>query len=204
MSFKIVSTTDVSIRNILQNASLEALGLYTAYCEVAIWQGSYIVKATTGFIAKRINKSKPFVIKYKKELIAVGMLEDIQRKDDEGKITGHYVQINHLANSIQPSVTEKPVKHNTAEPISNIVKDMFDDLRNKYRLKLKGKTRGLETEYDNFTKKHPKATEELMRQMNESMARMYTEKLREYPDGEFRYIPNFQTFINNSKWEEYL
>ncbi len=84
------------------------------------------------------------------------------------------------------------------------VREKFEHLRNSYRVNLKGKTRGADTEWANFFKKNPKATVEFIQEIFNGAENMYKEKLKEYPDGKFEYIPNFQTFINQSKWEEYL
>jgi len=96
VSFKIVAITDVTIRNILQSASCEALGLYTAYFEIAKWQETYRVKATTGFMEKRTGWKKDKVIKYKKQLIELGVLKDYRDTGEDGKIKAHYIEILHL------------------------------------------------------------------------------------------------------------
>jgi hypothetical protein len=62
----------------------------------------------------------------------------------------------------------------------------FDIFRDNY----KGKKRGLITEMDNFTKKHKDWKEVLL-----ILNRLYLDW------GEQKYIPHFQTFINQRQWE---
>lgn len=62
----------------------------------------------------------------------------------------------------------------------------FDIFRDNY----KGKKRGLITEMDNFIKKHKDYKEVLL-----ILNRLYLDW------GEQKYIPHFQTFINQRQWE---
>ena len=62
----------------------------------------------------------------------------------------------------------------------------FDIFRDNY----KGKKRGLITEMDNFIKKHKDWKEVLL-----ILNRLYLDW------GEQKYIPHFQTFINQRQWE---
>ena len=62
----------------------------------------------------------------------------------------------------------------------------FDIFRDNY----KGKKRGLITEMDNFTKKHKDWKEVLL-----ILNRLYLDW------GEQKFIPHFQTFINQRQWE---
>jgi hypothetical protein len=106
VSFKIIGITDVTIRNILQNASCEALGLYVSYFEIAKWQETYRVKATTGFMQKRIGWGRDKLIKHKKELVNLGLVVDYTSVGDDGKVKGHFIEIKHLVDDNHP--TEKP------------------------------------------------------------------------------------------------
>ncbi len=62
----------------------------------------------------------------------------------------------------------------------------FDIFRDNY----KGRKRGLITEMDNFTKKHKDWKEVLL-----ILNRLYLDW------GEQKFIPHFQTFINQRQWE---
>ena len=63
----------------------------------------------------------------------------------------------------------------------------FDIFRDNY----KGKKRGLITEMDNFTKKHKD-----WRRVLPTLNRLYLDF-----GAESKYIPHFQTFINQRQWE---
>lgn len=219
--FKIVGITDITIRNILQNGGSEALALYVAYYEISTWQGTYRVRATTGFMAKRMKWSSRKVIRVKNKLKELKVLADYQDKTPEGVIKGHYVAIKHLVdegvtkthrvdeptgweNGIQVLSTGSLSTLNKKEVLSQTVeiKDRFEKIRRTYKTQLKGKTRGFETEFSNASKKHD-ITMELLERIAKGAKRMYSEKKEQYPDGYFQFVPMFQTFINQSKWEEY-
>lgn len=77
---------------------------------------------------------------------------------------------------------EKVIKRPTDEELIE-----FDIFRDNY----KGKKRGLLTEVDNFVKKH-KDWRDVLPILN----RLYLDF-----DSEKRFIPHFQTFINQRQWE---
>lgn len=206
-SFKIVAMTDVTIRNILQNASGEALGLYTAYFEVAQWQGTYRVKATNGFMAKRLGWGIKKLIKYKKQLMELGVVENYTTKSDNNAVTGHYITINHLVNDSQSvqnphcgdstlwendtqvlltgnksTLNKKEVLENE-EKDSNELKEKFELIRVWYREKLQGKVKGLDTEFENIKKKYKNLDIPQLEKIVEGMSAMlkeYKEKVKEY------------------------
>jgi len=231
VSFKIVAMTDITIRNILQNASCEALGLYTAYFEIAKWQETYRIKATTGFMVKRTGWGKNKVIKYKKQLIELGVIKDYKNIGEDGQVEGHYIEILHLVDDIPHSQNPEGGFHhrwqNETQVLStgnlsainknkvlgdSLVKDKFEELRKAYKKSLKGKTRGLDTEWGNFIKKNPKADTSLIEKMYhgaEELHREFSVKKKKWSDeGEkgqdpFTYVPMFSTWINNRRWEDY-
>ena len=88
----IIATTDVSIRRIIQTGKSEAVTLYMAYLEVSEWQGTRIVKATTDFMAKRLNWTEERVRKSKKVLKDLGLVNDFERRK-KGKISGRFIEI---------------------------------------------------------------------------------------------------------------
>ena len=93
-------------------------------------------------------------------------------------------------------------KDNNKKNQDSVSQLSFDKLRVNYKTILKGKTRGLDTEFSNASKKH-NLTAELIERMSAGAKAMYLEKKEQYPDGDFQFVPMFQTFINQSKWEEY-
>ena len=78
---------------------------------------------------------------------------------------------------------------------------LFDEIRIKHKQKLKGKARGLETEWKDFIRKHPKADTSLLEEMKRGAAMYF--KAEQNKDEAFKYTPNFKTWYNQSRWEEY-
>lgn len=78
---------------------------------------------------------------------------------------------------------------------------LFDEIRIKHKQKLKGKARGLETEWKDFIRKHPKADTSLLEEMKRGAAMYYKAEFNK--DEAFKYTPNFKTWYNQSRWEEY-
>ena len=98
-----VTTTDITIRNILQNAGATGLALYISYLEITQWQGNNRVKATTKFMAKRLSLGESTIIKYKKKLIELDFVEDYKDIDNETKkVKGWYVKIKHRVSKNHP------------------------------------------------------------------------------------------------------
>lgn len=128
--FKIIGITDITIRNILQNAGADALALYVTYAEIEQWQQTYKVKAVTGFMAKRMKWGKDKVIKNKKLLIDLGLVFDVQDRGEDGKIKGWYIKIRHTVSDtseIQPpsditesGKTQGVIKSDTSATNNNI------------------------------------------------------------------------------------
>tara|TARA_R110000851_G_scaffold212649_1_gene365347 strand:- start:861 stop:1532 length:672 start_codon:yes stop_codon:yes gene_type:complete len=77
----------------------------------------------------------------------------------------------------------------------------FDEIRIKHKQKLKGKARGLETEWKDFIRKHPKADTFLLEEMKLGASRYFKAEFNK--DEAFKYTPNFKTWYNQSRWEEY-
>lgn len=78
---------------------------------------------------------------------------------------------------------------------------LFDEIRIKHKQKLKGKARGLETEWKDFIRKHPKANTSLLEEMKRGAAMYYKAEFNK--DVAFKYTPNFKTWYNQSRWEEH-
>lgn len=67
--------------------------LYMFYLYTAKWQNNWSIRATTGYTSKAVGMGIDSVIKHKKKLIDLGLIEDIQRRNDKGAIEGHYIKI---------------------------------------------------------------------------------------------------------------
>lgn len=74
----------------------EVMALYLFYYYTAKWQETNQPRCTTKYVATGLKWGEQKVRKIKKELMSLGLIEDVQEKDEEGKISGHYVKLNYL------------------------------------------------------------------------------------------------------------
>lgn len=77
-------------------APADAMALYTFYYYTAKWQETNQPKCTTAYTSKALHWSEVKVRKIKKILNDAGLIEDIQEKDKDGKISGHYIKLNYV------------------------------------------------------------------------------------------------------------
>ncbi len=74
----------------------DLLSLYMAYVEITTWQNNNSIKATREFMMKRLGWGNIKFNNAKAKLTELNLVENIERKDKEGKITGHYVLVKHI------------------------------------------------------------------------------------------------------------
>ena len=218
IKFKPIALTSYTISRILEEKNSDALALYTAYFEIADWQKTHKVYATESFMRKRLNLGQVRFRKAKKILQKLGIIIP----HNGGRAKKSYIEVLHLVDSsveVSPSINSSAISDpqvlstNTKvlsiekevlkdeEPFTQL-KSRFNKIRQTYKTKLKGKTKGFDTEFENAIKKHD-LTMELLERIAKGAKAMYLEKKEEYPDGDFQYVPMFQTFINQSQWEMY-
>lgn len=105
----------------------------------------------------------------------------------------------------QGGIDEKVKDNNTSinnTSIIDSVKENFDKFRKLWRSKMKGKAGGLDTEYSNWKAK-TSGDEELLKRMFDAANHYYQEKIKEFPDGNFKYVPALSVWINQKRWEHY-
>ena len=226
VTFKPIGVTDVSVRRILERGNCDALGLYVAYFEISEWQGTHRVYATESFMRKRLNLGQVRFRRAKKILEELNLTKLIHG----GRNHKTYVEILHLVDSsvinelpktlnttINNSVENNSVENDpqvlstitkvlsSESKVLDVVKERFDLIRTKHKRILKGKARGLETEWSNFIKKNPKPTLSLIETMTLGAKNYYkSESKKPEADNPFRYTQNFSTWINQKSWEMYL
>ena len=71
-------TLDEFLKN--ENPS-DIIGLYVFYYYTAKWQKTNIIKCSTGYVKKGLNWTKERVVKNKKGLIEMGLIEDKKTKN---------------------------------------------------------------------------------------------------------------------------
>lgn len=73
----------------------ELLALYLFYYYTGKWQGTDRPKATTEYVAKGLHWKPEKVRKCKKQLLALGLVDDLVETDhDTGQIIGWYIKVN--------------------------------------------------------------------------------------------------------------
>ena len=72
------------------------IALYCFYYYTAKWQKTNQPKATTEYVANGLDWSTDFVRKYKNCLIDLKLIKNVVRKDEEGKIIGHFIKLNFI------------------------------------------------------------------------------------------------------------
>ncbi len=75
----------------------DLISLYTFYYYTAKWQKTNQPKASVAYVAKGLHWNKDKVIKVKKQLEELGLIEEIRRVDENtGKVLGWYIRIVDL------------------------------------------------------------------------------------------------------------
>jgi uncharacterized phage protein (TIGR02220 family) len=82
----------------------DVIALYIFYYYTAKWQKTNQPKCTTNYVANGLKWSEARTRKIKKELLNLGLIENISVKDESGKISGHYIRLNYI---IKPSTLEE-------------------------------------------------------------------------------------------------
>lgn len=229
VKFKPIGITDVSVRRILESGNCDALALYVAYYEISVWQETHKVYATESFMRKRMNLGQ---VRFRNAKKVLEQLE-IVKLHNGGRNKKSYIEIFHLADSSVES--ELPIQHSSVDNSPSInssvniepqvlstlskvlsskskvleeeVKERFDKFRLLYKKRLKGKTKGLDTEYNNFKKKCPKENNvESIRAIELLLGKYYKELKSKEDSGDldaYKYVPMFSKYINQRLWEIY-
>lgn len=196
------------ISNVLLNdktLSLKAKGLYSfMYSKPNDW--NFTIRS----MSKQLKEGVDCIAATLKELKVSGWVH--YRKDTNGTgeyLIGHSSLLSTLETPSSTPNTDKPYKPNTdnpymgkSVPISNTdsyskkdyssEKEIFDKFRQNYL----GKKRGLDTEFNNFTKKHKDWKDVLLKleKLNLTLSDFNA-------DEDKKYVPAFTVFINNRQWE---
>lgn len=81
----------------------DLISLYTFYYYTAKWQKTNQPKASIAYVAKGLHWNKDKVIKVKKQLEELGLIEEIRRVDEQTKkVTGWYIRIVDLWKTEEP------------------------------------------------------------------------------------------------------
>ncbi|MDD6990139.1 hypothetical protein [Ruminococcus sp.] len=132
----------------------DSIALYTFYYYTAKWQGTNQPKCTTAYVANGLKWSESRVRKAKKELLDIGLVEDITSKDESGKIIGHFVKVNYFSLSTlkETHTIENPQCgiHDTVEKLeTNALKEYIKCLKKEIEM-LKNNNLSEREEKENF------------------------------------------------------
>lgn len=133
-NFRTLAVTAQTVHALIEAKETDALALYMAYFEVADWQGTYVVKATTGFMAKRLGWGVQKVRKNKQVLIDMGLVGDHKDIGENRRVKAHYISVFHLVKgeNLHPSKNAKggetprveksaPSTHNVSLSTHNVI-----------------------------------------------------------------------------------
>lgn len=120
----------------------DLLALYMAYVEITTWQHDNSVKAATRFMSARLHWNKDKITRTKKVLVGLGLVEDVTRKDEQGKVTGHYILVKHVTKpegGFEGGVDLEGQSANDFQPSANditskLTEERKDEISKIYRL----------------------------------------------------------------------
>lgn len=115
----------------------DLISLYCFYYYTAKWQGTDQPKATTAYTAKGLQWSENRVREAKKELVEVGLIEDVTTCNELNRITGHFIRVkltttlmkSHSVDIPKSNALEKNIYKNTPKkvlPDRNIIPPTLD------------------------------------------------------------------------------
>lgn len=89
------------------------LALYSFYYYTAKWQQTNQPEAVTKYAMKGLKLGEKAIQTAKKELTELGLIQDVQTRDELGKVTGWYIRINYLwkKETVEKIIETHPVKY---------------------------------------------------------------------------------------------
>jgi len=138
------------------------LSLYNFYCYTAIWQKTNQPKCTVDYAAKGLNISTTRIRKYRKKLIALGLIEDVITKNKKGIVIGHFVKVQYYNSTTQINHPPRYPEGGLLQRVDNVESNAYrTNSKNAYRtnnyrddLKNRRVLVELEDDFYNSTAKH--------------------------------------------------
>lgn len=90
----------------------DLIALYMFYYYTAKWQKTNQPKATIAYASKALKCSDVTIRKYKKRLSEIGLIEDICKKNKDGRVTGWYIKLNYIIKESTLKENVRVVKEN--------------------------------------------------------------------------------------------
>lgn len=88
----------------LENSG-DCIALYVMLYRTAKWQGTSSVRANDSYIRKCLGWGSKKTLATKKLLAGAGLIKQVARRDEAGKIVGHYIEISYFLSQN----TQKPL-----------------------------------------------------------------------------------------------
>lgn len=79
-----------------QDNPADLIGLYTFYYYTAKWQRTNQIRCTTSYAANGLHMGEQKIRGLKKQLIELGLIEDVAVRNDMNQIEGHYIRMKYL------------------------------------------------------------------------------------------------------------
>lgn len=115
----LIGITKPSIDRMLRmdNAG-DCIALYTFYCYTRKWQKNTIPRATSEFAMEGLKWGRERFSKAKANLLQLGLIEDVQRIGENGRVLGWYIGVKFAQNATLGSfdIAEIPDNHPTGFP----------------------------------------------------------------------------------------
>lgn len=108
----VILTKETIDRFLKLDNSSDLIALYVFYHYTAKWQKTNQPKCTTDYTANGLGWSEARVRKIKKQLIDMGIVEDVTTTD-KGKVTGHYIKLNYILKESTVSDIEPHLRETT-------------------------------------------------------------------------------------------
>ncbi|MDZ7775858.1 MAG: hypothetical protein U5L09_09840 [Bacteroidales bacterium] len=74
----------------------ELIALYVFYYYTAKWQQTNQAKATISYVMKGLGWGRDKVRRVKQELLKTGLITDVVKRDNNNRVTGHYIKIKFI------------------------------------------------------------------------------------------------------------
>jgi hypothetical protein len=115
----LIGITKPSIDRMLRmdNAG-DCIALYTFYCYTRKWQKNSIPRATSEYAMEGLKWGREKFSKAKANLLQLGLIEDVQRIGENGRVLGWYIGVKFAQNATLGSfdIAEIPDNHPTGFP----------------------------------------------------------------------------------------
>jgi hypothetical protein len=184
----------------------DLLALYTFYYYTAKWQGTSQPHATAAFIAEGMGWGIDKVQVVKARLLELGMISNITRHGEDGKIVGHYTKINLFNSSTTPVVSPLVVK----SPQKFLINSNNNKLLPVTGVPSDGITHGMFDQFWELYPKHPDKGKALSKwnalcrqddrptwkEIKVALLKQIKSERWQNP----KYIPHPTTWLNQSRW----